>query len=159
MGKIEQISLFKISKFWFFKSALLLSNQFWANILYVWEFFWAKSLQKTCLYVHEKLQRNPSVGSCLKFFTFLPYGFDYLGFLTNARRGAMRSKTQWVIYRGLDWWPGPQKVQFGEIAGYPEVVQLCRGIVAFDLIWPELAVFCFPSLWSPLCAWGKKFVL
>ena len=70
------------------------TDRFWANILYVQEFFWAKSLQKTCLYVHEKLQRNPSVGSCLKFFTFLPYGFDYLGFLTNARRGAMRSKTQ-----------------------------------------------------------------
>ena len=42
-------------------------------------------------------------------------GFDYFGFLTNARRGAMRSKTQWVIYRDLDWWPGPQKVQFWEI--------------------------------------------
>ena len=53
-------------------------------------------------YVHEKLQRNPSVGSCLKFFIFLPYGFDYLGFLTNARRGAMRSNTQWVFYRDLD---------------------------------------------------------
>ena len=119
MGKIEQISLFKISKFWFFKSALLLSNQFWANILYVRQFLLAKSLQKTCLYVHEKLQRNPSVGSCLKFFTFLPYGFDYLGFLTNARRGAMRSNTQWVFYRDLDWWPGQQKVQFREITGYP----------------------------------------
>ena len=117
--KFSRFHYCQISKFWFFKSALLLSNQFWANILYVQEFFWAKSLQKTCLYVHEKLQRNPSVGSCLKFFTFLPYGFDYLGFLTNARRGAMRSNTQWVFYRDLDWWPGPQKVQFGEITGYP----------------------------------------
>ena len=70
------------------------TDQFWANILYVREFLLAESLQKTCLNVHEKLQRNPSVGSCLKFFTFQPYGFDYLGFLTNARRGAMRSKTQ-----------------------------------------------------------------
>ena len=85
MGKIEQISLFKISKFLFFKSALLLSDRFWDNILYVREFFWAESLQKTCLYVHEKLQRNPFVGSCLIFFIFQPYGFDYLGFLTNAR--------------------------------------------------------------------------
>ena len=33
----------------------------------------------------------------------------------------------------------------------------CRGIVAFDLIWPEIAVFCLPGLWSPLCAWGKIF--
>ena len=31
----------------------------------------------------------------------------------------MSSKTQWVFYRDLDWWPGPQKVQFGEITGYP----------------------------------------
>ena len=70
------------------------TDQFWANILYVREFLLAESLQKTCLNVHEKLQRNPSVGSCLKIFTFQPYGFDYLGFLTNARRGVMRSKTQ-----------------------------------------------------------------
>ena len=43
------------------------------------------SLQKNCLYVHEKLQRNPSVKSGFIFFIFQPYGFDYLGFLTNAR--------------------------------------------------------------------------
>ena len=39
-------------------------------------FFWP-TLQKTCFYVHEKLQRNSSVGSCLKIFSFRPYGFDY----------------------------------------------------------------------------------
>ena len=105
------------------------TDQFWANIIYVREFLLAKSLQKTCFYLHEKLQRNPSVGSCLKFFIFSPYGFDYLGILTNARRGAMRSKTQWVIYRDLDWWPGPQKVQFREITGYPEVVGLILALL------------------------------
>ena len=72
------------------------------------------------------------MGSCLKFFTFLPYGFDYLGFLTNARRDAMRSKTQWVFYRDLDWWPGLQKVQFGEITGYPEVVGLILALLGWD---------------------------
>ena len=132
MGKIEQISLSKISKFWFFKCALLLSDQFWANILYVRQFLWAESLQKICLYLHEKLQRNPFVGSCLKFFIFQPYGFDYLGFLTNARVGAMRSKTQWVFYRDLDWWPGPQKVQFWKITGYPEVVWLILALLRGD---------------------------
>ena len=81
---------------------ILLSDRFWTDILYVREIFWAKSLQKTCPCVHEKLQRNPFVGSGLKFFIFRPYGFDYLGFLTNARRGGMRSKTQWVFYRDLD---------------------------------------------------------
>ena len=60
--KLNRFHYCQISKFWFFKSALLLSDQFWANILYVREFLLAKSLQKTCLYVHEKLQRNPSVG-------------------------------------------------------------------------------------------------
>ena len=59
-------------------------SMFWIKILIVWEkridsgpmfymsrrFFWAESLQKTCLYVHEKLQRNPSVGSCLNFVLF-----------------------------------------------------------------------------------------
>ena len=39
MGKIEQISSFKISKFRFFKSALLLLDQFWANILMSASFF------------------------------------------------------------------------------------------------------------------------
>ena len=123
----------KLQNFDFFKSALILSDQFWANILYVREFLLAKSLQKTCLYVHEKLQRNPSVGSCIKIFIFRPYGFDYLGFLTNARRGAMRSKTQWVFYRDLDWWPGPQKVQFGEITGYPEVVGLILALLSISI--------------------------
>ena len=78
------------------------TDKFWANISYIPEFFWAKSIQKTCLYVHEKLQRNSSVESCLKFFTFRPYGFDHLGFLTDACRGATRSKTQWVFYRDLN---------------------------------------------------------
>ena len=116
---------------WFFGNLCLGSNfdflrktgQFWANILYVCEFFWAISLQKTCPYIHEKLQWNFSVSKCL-IFIFQLYGFDYLGFLTNARRGAMRSKPQWVFYRDLDWGHGPQKVQFREITGYPEVVEL-----------------------------------
>ena len=110
------------------------TDRFWDNILYVQEFFWAKSLQKTCLYVHEKLQRNPSVGSCLFFFILWPYGFDYLGFLTNARRDAMLSKTQWVFYRDLDWWPGPQKVQFLKITGYPEVVWLILALLSCDAL-------------------------
>ena len=100
------------------------TDQFWANILYVREFLLAKSLQRTCFNVHEKLQSNPSVGSCIKIFIFWPHEFDYLEFLTNAHMGAMRSKTQWVIYGDLDWWPGPQKVQFEEITGYPGVVGL-----------------------------------
>ena len=85
--------------------------------------------KKPCFYVHEKLQRNSSVGSCLKIFIFRPYGFDYLGFLTNACRGAMKSKPQWVFYKDLDWWLGPQKVQFREITRYPEVVGLILALL------------------------------
>ena len=55
-------------------------------------FFLAKSRQKPCLYLREKLQRNPSVGGGLKIFIFRPYGFDYLGFLTIARSGARGQK-------------------------------------------------------------------
>ena len=61
-------------------------------------FFLAKSLQKNCLYLHEKLQRKPFVGRGLNVFIFWPYRFENLRFLTNARKGAMRSKTQWVFY-------------------------------------------------------------
>ena len=50
------------------------------------------------------------------FFIFQPYEFENL---TNTRRVGIRSKIQWVFYRDLDWWPGPQKVQFREITGYP----------------------------------------
>ena len=67
----------------------------------VHNFFLAKSLQKSCFNVHEKLQRNPSVGRDLKNFIFRPYGFENLGFLENAPRDAMMSKTQWVYYRDL----------------------------------------------------------
>ena len=56
--------------------------------------FFTKSPQKICLYVHEKLQGNAFVEIGFKFFIFRPYGFDYLGFLTNTRRGKMKSKTQ-----------------------------------------------------------------
>ena len=86
-------------------------------------FFLAKSLQKTCFILHEKLQRNPFFRSGSKFFIFRLYGFDYFGFLTNAWRGAMRSKTQWVFYRDLDWQPGPQKV-----TGYPKVRALLGSV-------------------------------
>ena len=42
---------------------------------------------------------------------------------------------------------------------FASTLQLCRGIVAVDLIYRDLTVFCFPSLWRPLCAWEKKIVL
>ena len=62
-------------------------------------------------------------------------------FLTNARRGAMRSKTQWVFYRDLEWWPGPQKVQFWKTNGYPEVVGLILALLRenshFYLFWTK----------------------
>ena len=86
---------------------------------YVQEYFSAELLLKICLYDHEKLQRNPSLRSCLNFFIFLTLWIWLSWILTNARRGVMRSKTQWVLYSDLDWWPGPQKVQCREITGYP----------------------------------------
>ena len=62
---------------------------FWADILYVQEFFF--------LCVNEKLQRNPPVRNGLIFFIFQLYGFDHLGFLTNARRGLLQGP------RVMDW--------------------------------------------------------
>ena len=46
------------------------------------------------------LKRKPSVGRGLKFFIFRPYGFENLGFLTNARRDAMRSKNSMGLLQG-----------------------------------------------------------
>ena len=119
-------------------------------------FYMSRSFFGPHHYVHEKLQRNPSVGSCLKIFTSRPYGFDYLWFFTNAHRGGMRSKTQWVFYRDLDCWPGPQKVQFGKIAGYPELVGLILALLM--LCWMCWRVWLtLPKLTSSTTPGNVKF--
>ena len=54
------------SKFWFFeKNGSILDRS--ENVS---TFFLAKSLQKNCFHVHEKLRRNPSVRRGLKFSFF-----------------------------------------------------------------------------------------
>ena len=90
----------KFQNFDFFKCALLLSDRFWANILYVPEFFWAESLQKTCLYVHEKLQRNPSVGSCLIFFYFLTLLIWLFGIFDKGPQGCNEVKNSMGLLQG-----------------------------------------------------------
>ena len=42
---------------------------------------------------------------------------------------------------------------------FASTIGLYRHSVAVDLIYRDLTVFCFPSLWRPLCAWEKKIVL
>ncbi len=49
--------------------------------------------------------------------------------------------------------PGGKETLFASTIG------LYRHSVAVDLIYRDLTVFCFPSLWRPLCAWEKKIVL
>ena len=98
------------------------------SVFYMLKSFYGEVTSKNLSNLQEILQKNPWVGSGITIFIFGPC--DYLGFLTNAGRGAMRSKTQWVFYRDLDWWPGPQKVQFREITtGYPEVVGLILALL------------------------------
>ena len=45
MEKIEHYC--QISKFWFFESALLLSDRFWDDILYVYSFFLPNHFKNT----------------------------------------------------------------------------------------------------------------
>ena len=73
---------------------------FWANILYVQEFFFPNHFKKP-VFMFMRNYKNSSVRNCLKIFTFRPYEFDYLGFLTITRRAAMRSKAQWDLYMEL----------------------------------------------------------
>ena len=121
---------------------------FWIKILIFWEkridsgpiFYMFKSFfgpnhYKNLSLCSWEITKKSFRRKLLKFFPFLPYGFDYLGFLTNAHRGAMRSKTQWVFYRDLEWWPGPQKVQFWKTTGYPEVVGLILALLRCLTIW------------------------
>ena len=49
--------------------------------------------------------------------------------------------------------PGGKEIFFASTIG------LYQHSVAVDLIYRDLTVFCFPSLWRPLCAWEKKIVL
>ena len=56
------------------------TDRFWADLSHVWNFLFSQITSKNCLYVHEKLQRNPFVGSGLKFFTFWPYEFENMEF-------------------------------------------------------------------------------
>ena len=42
---------------------------------------------------------------------------------------------------------------------FASTIGLYQHSVAVDLIYRDLTVFCFPSLWRPLCAWEKKIVL
>ena len=71
------------SKFWYFEEM----NQFCENLPFIWHFCicWNNS-KKSCLYVHEKLQRKP-------------YEFENLIFLKNNCRAGMSWKTQWIFYR------------------------------------------------------------
>ena len=87
-------------------------------------FFWPNHYKKTVfMFMRSYKEILPSeVAQNFSFFDLMD--LTIWDFWQTARRGAMRSKTQWVIYRDLDWGPGPQKNQFGEIAGYPEVVGL-----------------------------------
>ena len=45
----------------------------------------------------------------------------------NKRTGLLL-ENKGVFYWDLDWWHGPQKVQFGEITGYPWVVGLLGSV-------------------------------
>ena len=88
--KLNRFYYCQISKFGFFKSALLLLDRFWTNLKICLQFFLLKSLQKTCLYIHWKLQRNPSAGKGLNFF------FDLMDL------------TIW------DFWQTPARVRWGQ---------------------------------------------
>ena len=98
--KLDRFHYCQISKFWLSKSALLLSDRFWTDLkICLQVFILAKSLQKTCLYIHEKLQRNPSIGRGLKIFVFdkRPKGCDEvknsMGLLQGPRLMAWTTKS------------------------------------------------------------------
>ena len=56
MGKIEQILLLDS-----LKVTYICQIDCWAILYICLQLFWVKSLPKMCLYVHEKLQRKPSI--------------------------------------------------------------------------------------------------
>ena len=104
----------KFQNFDFFKTCPTFVRSIAGPILYLSTIFFGPNHFKKVSLCSWKITKETFYRKGLKIF----HGFENLGFLTNARSGAMRSKTQWVFYRDQDWWPGPQKVQFGEITVY-----------------------------------------
>ena len=99
MGKIEQISLFKISKFWFFKIALLLSDQFWANILYVPEFFWPNHYKKP-VFMFMRNYKKSFRRKWLKFFHFSTLWIWLFGIFDKRPQGCDEVKNSMGLLQG-----------------------------------------------------------
>ena len=116
----------KLNKpFWFFeKNGSILGQYFICPGI-----FWAESLQKNLFLCSWEITEKFFCQNFEINFQFSTLWIWLFGIFDNARRGAMRSKPQWVFYSNIDWWPGPQKNQFGEITGYPEVVGLILALL------------------------------
>ena len=84
--------LLKVPYFWWINSG---------SIFYMSKGFFGQTTAENLFYVHEKLQRNSSVGSCLEYFIFWPYRFDYLGFLTNAHSRRHWRSTPFVLNKKI----------------------------------------------------------
>ena len=100
MGKIEQISLFKISKFWFFKSAQLLSDQFWANNLYVWEFFLDRITTKNLPLCPWEITKKSFRRKLLKIFHFLTLWIWLFGIFDKRPQGCHEVKNSMGLLQG-----------------------------------------------------------
>ena len=92
---------------------------FWEKGIDSGPIFWAKSLQKTCFYVHVKLQRNPSVGSGLQIFIFGPIWLPY-----NLIQFPPLNSFRTFIY--CDLWP---------YVLWPFDFQIQKRIVSVETIW------------------------
>ena len=68
-----------------------------------------KSLHKTVFIVMRNYKEITLLKVILKIFTFRPYEFENLAGLRGGQK---------INGTYLDWWPGLQKVQFGEITGH-----------------------------------------
>ena len=101
VGHFQTISFFKFDNndiqffpliLWYFMFGVKILI-FWGNESILWKpsihltlLYSLKQFKKSCLYVHEKLQRKP-------------YEFENLIFLKNNCRAGMSWKTQWIFYR------------------------------------------------------------
>ena len=121
-----------------FKSVLLLLDRFWTHLNTCPRICFAKSLQKNCLYIQGKLQRNPSVRTGLKIFIFWPYGFENLEFLKNIHRGAV-SLLQ--VPRLMAW------TTKSPIQGNHRVPSGCRALLGSVQSVMIAAILCLGKIW------------
>ena len=94
---MNRFHYFQISKFWFFKSALLLSDRFWANILYV---FWGQITTENLSLCWWEITKKSFRRKWLKNFHLLTLWIWLFGIFDKPPQGCNQVKNSMGLLQG-----------------------------------------------------------